>query len=35
MIRRYADHVVGMAHPEAAVDIDYPEDLLNINSAAE
>jgi molybdenum cofactor cytidylyltransferase len=30
VIRRYADHVVRLAHPEAAVDIDYPEDLLDI-----
>jgi molybdenum cofactor cytidylyltransferase len=30
LIRRYADHVVRLAHPEAAVDIDYPEDLLEI-----
>ena len=30
VIRRYADHVVRLAHPEAAIDIDYPEDLLEI-----
>jgi molybdenum cofactor cytidylyltransferase len=30
VIRRYADHVVRLAHPEAAVDIDYPEDLLDL-----
>jgi molybdenum cofactor cytidylyltransferase len=34
LIRRYADHVVRLAHPEAAVDIDYPEDLLELNSDA-
>ncbi len=33
IIRRYADHVVRLAHPEAAVDIDYPEDLLDITAA--
>jgi molybdenum cofactor cytidylyltransferase len=32
LIRRYADHVVRLAHPEAAVDIDYPEDLLELGS---
>ena len=32
LIRRYADHVVRLAHPEAAVDIDYPEDLLELSS---
>jgi molybdenum cofactor cytidylyltransferase len=30
LIRRYADHVVRMSMPEAAVDIDYPEDLLEL-----
>jgi len=35
VIRRYSDHVVRLAHPEAAVDIDYPEDLLEITTAAE
>jgi molybdenum cofactor cytidylyltransferase len=33
VIRRYSDHVVRLAHPEAAVDIDYPEDLLDIATA--
>lgn len=33
VIRRYADHVVRLAHPEAAVDIDYPEDLLELGQA--
>ena len=33
VLRRYADHVVRLAHPEAAVDIDYPEDLLDIPTA--
>jgi molybdenum cofactor cytidylyltransferase len=32
VIRRYSDHVVRLAHPEAAVDIDYPDDLLNLSS---
>jgi molybdenum cofactor cytidylyltransferase len=32
LLRRYADHVVRLANPEAAVDIDYPEDLLNLGS---
>lgn len=32
LIGRYADHVVRLAHPEAAVDIDYPEDLLELSS---
>jgi molybdenum cofactor cytidylyltransferase len=32
VIRRYAQHVVRLVHPEAAVDIDYPEDLLEIPS---
>ena len=31
VIRRYTDHVVPLAHPEAAVDIDYPEDLLDLS----
>ena len=31
VLRRYADNVVRLAHPEAAVDIDYPEDLLEIS----
>jgi molybdenum cofactor cytidylyltransferase len=31
VIRRYSDHVVRLAHPEAAVDIDYPDDLLNLS----
>ena len=31
VIRRYADHVIAMAHPDAAVDIDYPEDLLELH----
>jgi molybdenum cofactor cytidylyltransferase len=35
VIRRHADHVVRLAHPEAAVDIDYPEDLLDIGSGEE
>ncbi len=30
LIRRFADHVVRMSMPEAAVDIDYPEDLLDL-----
>jgi molybdenum cofactor cytidylyltransferase len=34
LIRRYADHVVRLAHPEAAVDIDYPEDLLELNTGS-
>jgi molybdenum cofactor cytidylyltransferase len=32
VIRRYADHVVHLANPEAAIDIDYPEDLLDLSS---
>ena len=32
LLRRYADHVVRLAHPEAEVDIDYPEDLLELHS---
>jgi len=32
LLRRYADHVVRMANPEAEVDIDYPEDLLALQS---
>jgi molybdenum cofactor cytidylyltransferase len=35
LIRRYADHVVRLAHPEAAVDIDYPEDLLDLTTETE
>jgi molybdenum cofactor cytidylyltransferase len=30
VIHRYADHVVRLPHPEAAIDIDFPEDLLEI-----
>jgi molybdenum cofactor cytidylyltransferase len=30
VIRRYSNHVVRLAHPEAQVDINYPEDLLDI-----
>ena len=33
VIRRYADHVIRLDHPEAAVDIDYPEDLLELSSS--
>jgi molybdenum cofactor cytidylyltransferase len=29
---RYSDYVVRLALPEAAVDIDYPEDLLELSS---
>jgi molybdenum cofactor cytidylyltransferase len=32
VLRRYPDHVVRLAHPEAEVDIDYPEDLLELRS---
>jgi molybdenum cofactor cytidylyltransferase len=32
LLRRYADHVVRVANPEAEVDIDYPEDLLNLST---
>jgi molybdenum cofactor cytidylyltransferase len=32
LIGRYGDHVVRLSHPEAAVDIDYPEDLLELGS---
>jgi len=32
LLRRYADHVVRLANPEAEVDIDYPEDLLNLHT---
>jgi molybdenum cofactor cytidylyltransferase len=32
LLRRYAQHVIRLAHPEAAIDIDYPEDLLEIPS---
>jgi len=31
LISRYSDHVQSMPHPEAAVDIDQPEDLLNLS----
>jgi molybdenum cofactor cytidylyltransferase len=31
VISRYSDHVVRLAHPEAAVDIDYPDDLLDLS----
>jgi len=31
VIRRYADDVIALAHPDAAVDIDYPEDLLELH----
>jgi molybdenum cofactor cytidylyltransferase len=34
VLRRYPDHVVRLAHPEAEVDIDYPEDLLELRSDA-
>jgi molybdenum cofactor cytidylyltransferase len=30
LLSRYGDHVVRLAHPEASVDIDYPEDLLEL-----
>ncbi|HWW19191.1 MAG TPA: nucleotidyltransferase family protein [Steroidobacteraceae bacterium] len=30
LLSRYHDHVVRLAHPEAAIDIDYPEDLLEL-----
>jgi molybdenum cofactor cytidylyltransferase len=30
LLSRYSDYVVRLAHPEAAVDIDYPEDLLEL-----
>lgn len=30
LINRHCDHVVALAHPEAAVDIDQPEDLLSL-----
>jgi molybdenum cofactor cytidylyltransferase len=32
VIRRYPDQVVRLPHPEAAIDIDYPEDLLEIGT---
>ena len=32
LISRYGDHVVRLSHPEAAVDIDYPEDLLELGN---
>jgi len=31
LISRYADYVVRLSHPEAEVDIDYPEDLLELS----
>jgi len=34
-LRRYADHVVRLANPEAEVDIDYPEDLLDLQRPEE
>jgi molybdenum cofactor cytidylyltransferase len=30
LIIRYIDHVTGVEHPEAGVDIDQPEDLLSL-----
>jgi molybdenum cofactor cytidylyltransferase len=30
LIQRHIDHVTGMDHPEAGVDIDQPEDLLSL-----
>ncbi len=30
ILRRHADHLVRLEHPEAAVDIDTPEDLLDL-----
>lgn len=30
VIRRYSNHVVRLVHPEAQIDINYPEDLLDI-----
>jgi CTP:molybdopterin cytidylyltransferase MocA len=33
LLSRYGDHVVRLSHPEAAVDIDYPEDLLELSSS--
>ncbi len=35
LIRRYAQHVIRLAHPEAAIDIDYPEDLLEVSEHRE
>lgn len=32
LISRYSDRVQAVPHPEAAVDIDQPEDLLNLSS---
>lgn len=32
LISRYSDHVQAVPHPEAAVDIDHPEDLLSLSS---
>jgi molybdenum cofactor cytidylyltransferase len=34
VIRRYTNHVVRLVHPEAQVDINYPEDLLEIPVAS-
>jgi molybdenum cofactor cytidylyltransferase len=34
LIRRYPDHLVRLSQPEAAVDINYPEDLLEIGTDA-
>lgn len=31
LIHRYADYVIALAHPDAAIDIDYPEDLLELS----
>jgi molybdenum cofactor cytidylyltransferase len=33
LLGRYSDYVVRLALPEAAVDIDYPEDLLELSSS--
>jgi molybdenum cofactor cytidylyltransferase len=30
VLRRHTDHLVRLEHPEAALDIDYPEDLLDL-----
>lgn len=32
LFHRHVDHVVRLEHPEAALDIDYPEDLLELGS---
>jgi molybdenum cofactor cytidylyltransferase len=32
LITRNTDRVIGLAHPEAAIDIDEPEDLLGLSS---